>query len=444
MKAYKTIVATLISSILSMHSYAQHNDTSRVFNPTKNGYKLLFEDNFNQSGLPNENDWLFRKNIKMGGSSNPQNVIKGKALDGSNNNCLLIKFTYDSTQKSELQFKGGGVVSTHNFGYGYYETKVKLYGGKPELAGLHQSFWSMGLTGTNEAEGAGVRDALVNADKIPAENRVLEIDGFEMDSKANSMGQNYHIYWPKHVSKAPKPNHVKIDENSWLTMAYEWLPEQINYYVNGTLISTLKVDSIWKVYAPQNCWFTALPVDVKSWGGLKVPPANTAMQIDYFKFSAKHLPNANRIGNAGFEYKVLGGSAAYPVAWIVSRQNGNDTSAVKVISDSLNANTGKRFLAIQSDKKYHAAVKQIVEFIPDGVYQFSAFIKCSGTQQNASINIISGGKKQVIALKKTDSWTQVTLPKILVRNNQALIEIETAGNVNDWLMLDDVSLAEVN
>ena len=152
-------------------------------NLEKDGYKLVYEDNFNKPGKPASSDWLLRNNKKFGGVSCPENVVQEKSDDGEG--CLLIKFTRDTTRKADEQYLGGGIVSTHNFGYGYYETRVKLYGGSPEISGLHQSFWTMGLTGTNEAEGAGVRDSLVNADAIPAQNQVLEIDGFEQDSKHN-------------------------------------------------------------------------------------------------------------------------------------------------------------------------------------------------------------------------------------------------------------------
>lgn len=429
--------------LLNLNVSAQEDTTKTLFDSRASGYKVVFEDNFNKKNTPNSEDWLFRKNVKMGGSSNPQNVTLGKALDGSNNRCLLINFTYDSTQKAELQFKGGGVVSTHNFGYGFYEAKVKLYGGKVELSGLHQSFWSMGLTGTNEAEGAGVRNELISKDLIPAENRVLEIDGFEMDSKSDALSQNHHIYTPTHTSEAPKPHRVNRDLNKWITVAYEWLPEKVNFYADGKLIGAKKLDGQWKVFAPQNFWLTALPVDRANWGGLKIPPANSAMQVDYFRFYAKSLKGINRIGNAGFEYKVLNGNPAYPVAWIVAKLNGADASTVKVATDSLKANTGKRYLTIQGDKKYQSTVKQILEYIPNGEYQFSAMVKSSGKQQSAQFNIITGGKTQTIAIKKSDAWTKVQLPKVAVKNNQAIVEIQVSGNAGDLLMVDDIVLAEL-
>lgn len=403
-------------------------------------YRLLFEDNFNRQGKPNPNDWLLRNNSKLGGVSFPGNVTQDKATDGTGEGCLLIKFTYDSTQKADMRFRGGGVASTHNFGYGYYETRVKLYGGSPEFAGFHQSFWSMGLTGTNEAEGKGVRDALVNTDVIPQENRVLEIDGFEHDSKHNVLAQNYHIYTPTHLSQAPEPNHTSKDLSKWIVMGYEWLPDRINFYCDGKYLSTQLLEGKWKVYAPQNFWLTALPVNLASWGGLKVPPKGAAMQVDYFRFYAKRLPAVNRIGNADFEYGEAGNT--YPIAWIVTRTNNNNPSAVKVKTDSAAAQSGKSFLLFQHTQPYKASAKQVIEYIPNGKYILSVWVKSSGGQKKAAIVVTSGNRHNTILLKASNKWTKVTLNNIEVTNNRAAIEIASEANAAQWLMIDNLVFAE--
>lgn len=439
------LIVCLSMILFAQNIIAQSIDTSNLkINLDKMGYKLLFNDNFDSSGSLNSVNWFLRKNQKMGGVSYPGNVEQGFLFPDINSKGLNIRFTYDSLQMDALKFKGGGIVSTHNFGYGYYEAKVKLYGGSNDLAGLHQSFWSMGLTGTNEAEGASVRDEMVHKDLIPAENRVLEIDAFEMDSKGNHLGQNYHIYTPLHINKAPKPNHFERQAGKWFKMGYEWLPGQINYYVDDALVTSLKLDSQWLVFAPQNVWFTALPVDVKSWGGLKVPPVGASMQVDYFNFYAKRLPNVNRIGNSGFEYSVLNGNPKYPVSWIVSKYNGEDTTSIEVVTDSINANTGNRFLSIKSNKIYHASLKQLIEYIPDGVYSLSAFIKSSGTQKIAELSIQTGGKSTVLKLRKTKKWKKIELSNVIIKNQQALIEIKVVGDEKDWLLIDDIILAEKN
>lgn len=419
-------------------SYAQQMAPAPVAPGLKG--QLVFTDDFNKGKTPDPKHWLYRINAKMGGVSETPNVLQTKLNSGQS--VLQIKFVFDSTRNVGRQYGGGGVVSTHNFGYGYYETVVKLYGGRVDMAGFHQSFWSMGLTGTNEGEGAGVRDSLVQADLFPEENRVLEIDGFEHDSKHAVLAQNYHIYSPLHTSQAPQPSHSEVDINGWVKVAYEWRPGSVAFFVNDKLISTLKLEGKWDIFSPQNFWLTALPVDVKAWGGLKKPAPGAAMNVDYFKFYTQHMPKVNRIGNAGFEYQVLNGSPTYPVAWIVARKNGNDTSVVKVLRDSLQAYRGNACLAIQSAKPYKAAVKQILEYIPNGRYTFSAFVKSPGKQNTARISIASGRQLKKIVLKGSPSWRKVELPNVMVRNHQAIIAINATGHCRQTLMIDAMNFSE--
>ncbi|QLC64782.1 glycoside hydrolase family 16 protein [Flavobacterium sp. LPB0248] len=422
----------------SQHDSIRSFDSMPIDHAAKaRAYQLLFEDNFSKAGKISKKDWLYRSNVKMGGMSLPENVLQGKAVDGSAKDCLLIRFTYDGSRPEGQQYLGGGVVSTHNFGYGYYEARVKLYGGNKEMAGLHQSFWSMGLTGTNEAEGKGVRDRLVEKGVIPKENRVLEVDGFEHNSISDKLAQNYHIYTPTHKSEAPTPESINRDLSQWITVAYEWLPDRINFYCDGKYISTKYLDGIWKVYAPQNLWLTALPVDVAGWGGLKKPLKNAAMQVDYVRFYGKVLPGVNRIGNACFDYAKAGN--AYPTAWIVDPRS--DSSAVGVVPEGIPLKSGKGYLFFKADKTYSASVRQSVEFIPDGSYTFGAWVKSSGGQKDASISVKSGNRKQVVPLRDSASWVKVIIPKVKVSNNQAVIEISCKGRAGQWLIVDNVSFA---
>ena len=412
---------------------AQTNNKTEI-NLEKAGYKLLYEDNFNKPGKPSSSDWLFRNNKKFGGVSCPDNVVQQKSDDGEG--CLLIKFTQDTTRKANEQYLGGGIVSTHNFGYGYYECRVKLYGGSHEMSGLHQSFWTMGLTGTNEAEGAGVRDSLVNADAIPAQNQVLEIDGFEHDSKHNVLAFNHHIYSPKHEYGGPKPGGLSKDLAKWIVMGYEWLPDRINYYCDGSLVSTKMLIGKWSIYAPQNFWFTALPVDILSWGGLKPPAPNAVMKVDYFRYYAKALQGTNLIGNPGFEYGVKGNT--YPLAWIVARNNGNNKNAVKVLTDSLQAESGKRYLVFDTSQKCKATVKQNIEYISNGKYEFSVSVKNTGSENGQLTILINTGSKQLKKqVKASTTWESVILSGITVKNNRASIEIVSDINSGGVILVDE-------
>ncbi|MFZ4726954.1 MAG: glycoside hydrolase family 16 protein, partial [Paludibacter sp.] len=275
----------------------------------------------------------------------------------------------------------------------------------------------------------------------PAENRVLEIDGFELDSKHNVLGQNYHIYTPSQKTQGPKPNHVEKDLSKWITMGYEWLPDRINYYADGVHFATKELNGIWKVYAPQNFWLTALPVNMASWGGLKIPPSDAAMQVDYFRFYARKLKAVNRVGNPGFEYGKIGNT--YPVAWIVARTNGYNPEAIKVVSDSSTTYEGRCYLQFKIDKPCKALARQVIEYIPNGIYSFSAYVKSSGGQNSASIVIKSGAKEQILKIPITNLWTKISLDKIVVKGNNAIIEIQTKLDVNQTIKMDEFEFIEI-
>ncbi len=435
----KNLHQAILSCLLlnSTISYAQTPTTTAIPETlNKTQYQLLFKDDFDGTGTPSPADWLLRKNHKLGGSSVPGNVLQKDGI-------LSVLFTQDSTASGDEKFKGGGIVSAHNFGYGYYEAKVKLYGGKPELSGFHQSFWSMGLTGTNEAEGAGIRQPLVEQDNFPQENRVLEIDGFEMDSRGHKLAQNYHIYTPVHTSEQPNPKEVDKDVSKWIIVGYEWLPDRINFYCDHKFIGTKWLKGKWQVYAPQNVWLTALPIATDWSGPLLAPPIGAAMQADYFKFYAKNMVGVNRIGNADFEHRVLGGDPSYPVAWIVARTKGNDTSAVKVITDSTSAKNGNRFLQFQSDKEFKATAMQVLQYIPNGKYVLTAWVKSRGTKKQAEITVISGTTKKTIKVPAYKNWTKVSLNHVSVQNTKAIIKITTTAGANQKLQVDGVTFSEM-
>ena len=218
-------------------------------------------------------------------------------------------------------------------------------------------------------------------------------------------------------------------------MGYEWLPDRINFYCDDTLISTKMLTGKWSVYAPQNVWLTALPVSTKWWGPLSVPPKSAAMQVDYFKFYSKKLPDANVIGNASFEYG--NNDNTYPIAWVVPQMN-NNPDAVKISSDSLEAKEGKRLLELRYNKEAPATAKQIIEFIPNGSYAFSAWVKGGIAKSDASITISSGAKTVTIPIKTSDKWQQIKRKNIPVLGNRATIEIKATGKEGQVLKIDEV------
>ena len=102
----KFVITLACSLLFATHSLkGQGNaDSSTTFNIKEKGYQLLFSDEFNNVGKPNEKDWLFRNNKKMGGASVPQNVVLGKTTDTSVKGTFPNHFDYLSLNTLNLSY----------------------------------------------------------------------------------------------------------------------------------------------------------------------------------------------------------------------------------------------------------------------------------------------------------------------------------------------------
>lgn len=391
------------------------------------GYTLCYQELFDSGTQPNSADWFKRTGVRLGGYNYASQVNVG-------NGTLNINFDY-----SGGQYKGGGIISTHTFGYGYYEIYCKLY---RQTSGLHQSFWTMGI---NAATSDSAGYFLIEDDKLPAYNQVLEIDGYEQNSNDGKLACNHHIYSPKHeasIRQTTWPN----PGNGWFKMGFEWRPDGITYYYDGVAIATKVLTSApWNLYAPQNFWLTALPVPNGDFGwGKAVPPvAGASMQVGSFKYYAKKLTGVNLIGNPGFEYSNNeDASGKYPIGWIETRNYGFDPDRGYVTTNAANANFGSRYLVHGSyPTPYKCTTKQILEYIPHGTYKLTAHVRSSGGQKAAVMRVIQGGVERSINIPATLDWTAITLDNITVNSDELTIAFTSdTDGPGQWIAVDSVSL----
>jgi hypothetical protein len=371
-------------------------------------YVLTFEDDFSADTL-NDAYWYYRTDTKWDGYNLPGNVRLGQDEAGRTN--LYIDFKKQSLSNyGGAQWTGGGIISRHNMGYGYYEVSAKLYGDTP---GFHQSFWSRG-TGAIEDVVAG---------KTPQRNGVMEIDGFEVDSVTyDRVSSTVHQHFPV-VSQFPNRSHYTMDTTEWFTWGYEWLPGRVNFYGNGEYVATIYQGSL---YAPQNLWLTGL-ADGRTDNALPLPDAS--MQVDYVRYYARVDHETNFVGNQSFEY--TNGVDIY--AWIVS----GDALATKATTA---ARTGAWALEHSFYRPYRAVTKQRLQYIANGTYRLSAWVMSSGGQSEAKLQVTdSSGVLAEQDLPQSSAWMQVTLD-VTVTNNEADINIISAGSGSDiWLRVDDMA-----
>ncbi|MBN8824893.1 MULTISPECIES: family 16 glycosylhydrolase [unclassified Spirosoma] len=396
------------------------------------GYTLCYQQTFDTGTTPSASEWIYRTTDRLGGYNSASQVTVG-------NGSLNINYNY-----SGGNYYGGGVISTHTFGYGFYEVRCSLYSATP---GLHQSFWTMGISpGTNSAnEGY----SQMQNDELPQYNTALEIDGFEQNSSNAKLACNHHVYTPSHsssISQSVWPN----PGSSWFTMGFEWRPDGITYYYKPdgatawTQVATKSLAaSPWNVYAPQNFWLSALPVPGGDYGwGVATPPnAGAAMKVGHFNYYAKPLPGNNLIGNAGFEFTSASTATdGYPIGWIESRTYGNTPDRSYVTTNATNANYGERYLVHESySTPYNCTTKQRLDYIPYGSYKLTAWVRSSGGQAVARMRVIVGGVERYVNIPATSSWQQIAIDNIDVQSDDVVVAFTSnTDGPNQWIAVDSV------
>lgn len=376
--------------------------------PPSKDYILLYEDNFNGNSV-NESDWAYRLDRRQGGSFNALNLKENVYItDG-----LLHIAVRQDTINGASENTGGGLISKHQFGYGYYETLSK-----PFMAGtgVHSAFWQ-----------AGGADP-----EVP--NRIFEIDSYEIDSKTYLGDNNLYVHiCPKEYSEVPWPHRAKVPmsyrEDGWLLDAFEYTPEGVNFYDNGKVIAHAEWGNLT---AAQKVWLTAL----NGFGKVEKEKQPGETVFDYFRYYAKDYPGVNILPNGNFEYNQDKVDPFKPVAW---KQSGTDgagkVEAGKAFGDHYFLKQGT------STGSFSSATSQKLEYIMNGDYQLTAMVRSSGGQKMSKIRIYNfGGKEISLNIGKHPSWSEIKIPAIQVANNQISIEFCSEGDAGQWLEIDDVNL----
>ncbi|WP_328996125.1 family 16 glycosylhydrolase [Kribbella sp. NBC_01245] len=229
--------------------------------PRPAGYELAWTDEFDGTepggtGL-DTHAWYYREGEKAICSNSPDNVsVAGGKL----------RIALKRQDRNGKQYTCGGVISKQWFGYGYYETRAELWGDR----GFHSAFWTTGLS-----------DSMPDTPGYKGpNNRVNEIDGFEIDSHAPTrIAHHSHWFVPRHIGNQGGLYVGPDSSDGYHTYGFEWLPTEIRYYVDGMLA---RVQPYAGPHGLQSIWLTTLgytaPVDE---GNL---PGETTW--DYFRYYA--------------------------------------------------------------------------------------------------------------------------------------------------------------
>jgi len=372
--------------------------------PPSKDYELLFEDNFDGNAL-NESDWRYRIDERKGGYFNGLNRKENVSVSDG---LLRIAARKESVNGKE-EYTGGGVISKHQFGYGYYECLSRPFmAGK----GVHTSFWQRGGTVPN--------------------NNIFEIDSYEIDSTQFLATNNLYLLLSlKGYKESPWPHrgHVPfklLPDGSFLD-GYEYTPEGVIFYDNGKVVAKAEWDNLT---AAQCVWLTALNGCGKV-DDAKLPGEST---FDYFRFYAKDYPGVNLLPNGSFEYNQDKIDAAKPVSWVVE----GDKPSVKVLEGEATRDRYKLRIGRQG-APYKASLRQTLEFIRNGDYELTVMVRRPGDSQKASLKVTNTGSPDcVVEIPPGETWNKISIPKIAVANHSATITIEAEGEAMQWMEIDDI------
>lgn len=367
-------------------------------------YRLLLSDEFDGSAL-NTEIWDWRSGNSYGGKNLKENV---RLEDGK----LVIDY-----KKIDGYYTGGGVLTNFNLPYGYYETRAKVFGGTGRF---HTSFWlSGGSAFTTRPE------------NYPQKNCMIEIDGFEIDSEnPTSISHGIHYWWARHESTSRWAYRDIDPSKEWFTMGMEWLPDRVNFYINGQLVNT---DDAVRVYGPSYLWLTAVAMPEGNEDKIDDSKLPGKSEFEYFRYYQKPLKNVNLLGNGNFEYD-RGGNQNDPYCYILK----GDTKAIFPI-ESPYAYDGDYCLAHYSSDAYSASTGQEFCYLYPGKYTFSGMFKSTGGQTGARM-VVYDKDGLVIAEKpipQSETWQKITLSDMDI-SGYAYVAVESASDGKTAIYIDDL------
>ena len=243
------------------------------------GYTLAWADEFEGKEL-DRSKWDFRTDTKLWSTQLPENVsITNGSLNLALNSATAsagIKKTSGGAEyvndpahlkpPAGIKYTGGGVISKTAFGYGYYESKMRVLAGK----GWHSSFWLM------KHNGSGGTD-------ISAGD--LELDIIENDSvDLTSYGITTHKWKGGHQAYGHKKV-ATLPLSDYHVYGCEYTADAVKYFFDGNLVQTTDIASL-----PQgdvNIWLTSIASGLGNTDSVDDSRLPGHVDYDYVRFYRK-------------------------------------------------------------------------------------------------------------------------------------------------------------
>lgn len=369
------------------------------------GYELLFADEFDGDRL-DEANWRYR--VGERGGANMFRSLNRKENVSLSGGHLRVAVRQELIG-GQLVNTGGGIISKHQFGYGYYECRSTPF---MSGHGVHSAFWQAG--------GAPGKT-----------NSVFEIDAYEIDSKVRMACHNLYVHIsPKPYKEVPWVHRanvpVRLDADGSYLCAYEYTPQGVLFYSQGEVVAKAE----WNELTAAQClWLTALN------GVGKVDGQPGESTFDYVRYYAKDWPGVNLLPNGSFEYNQDKTDATRPVAW---DQEATDKHSGRVLAGDA-ARDGYRLRHGLDERDHATRTVQTLRFLRNGDYELSAQVRLHGEPTGARIVVSDhGGEPMRLDLPRATGWTRVHLPRVPLTSHGVTIALESAGPAGSWIEFDDV------
>ncbi len=215
---------SIFVSLLSLVVYGQNLPTEKELNSGNEAsvWKLVWEDNFDDDGLPNPEIWSYEEEYVR---NHEAQFYAKMRLENSriDDGYLIIEARKDNWKEHEITS-----ASIHTYGkksilYGRVEVRAKLPTGK----GTWPAIW---MLGNNIKEGSG----------WPAcgEIDIMENVGYD----PYVIHANIHTKAYNHVKGTAKGDKITIEKpyNDFHVYALEWFEDRMDFYVDETLYFTFR------------------------------------------------------------------------------------------------------------------------------------------------------------------------------------------------------------
>ena len=189
--------------------------SQKKFFPTKNGYKLVWEDNFEGTTL-NKNKWDYRLTGPRRSGYNSKSMVKVE-----NGNLLLM---YDIRNDSVFGAMIG-TQKTYMTRYGYFECRAKV-----QNSPSHCPWGAFWIQSPHISEGE-------DPGKYGAEIDIMEYYG----DFGDRMTHNVHwAYGPNQKSSGQLISYLEGVSKGYHTYGLEWTPEKYAFYIDGLKFHEIK------------------------------------------------------------------------------------------------------------------------------------------------------------------------------------------------------------